>query len=812
MKQTGIGLTSVGAVAVVLTVVLSVGLAGGAWAIQPQTWTHDAEADFEPGDPDGVVITDKGRLRLAGEEVSIGGLPESVSVVYGLARVGETVYVAGGPVGYVGKVEDGEVVEVKAYGEAEQVFVIEAYKGGLLAGVSSADGARVEWYDGSSWSVVAELPGERYVWDFLETDKGLVVATGIEGRVYLVAEGVEPAVIYDGEQANVLCLAGGAEAAGGVFVGTDTDGWVVRLTPGGGGAEGEAWDPYVLLDADEAEVGALLLGPDGTLYAGTSDADGARPGRLEDPVEEEAGEPMEVEEEAEPEAEAAEEAEAEAEGEPAAEAVEEPEAEAEEPGLMEVKPTAEDRDRLREMLRERLLAARESGRLEGPDVDEGRADEGGDEPRRSRARTVSDREKKSGNAVYAISPEGFVTEAFRESVMMLALSFDGQGRLLVSTGDEGQVYRVELGGNRAVAELLKLEGKQVLAVLPDDGEGSVGVLAGGSNPAGLLYLAGGPEAEGVYTSPVMDAGQVSLWGKMRLRAGLPAGSAVVVQSRSSNVADPDHAGWSGWGEAVTLDGGVEGLVEGMELKEVAVDAPPARFLQYRLSFEAGDIAVGEGPTVDRVDLSYVVPNLPPAVTSLTVDVPDAPEPGGDPKPVYEIEWEAEDPNGDGLTYRVEYLPVGSEKFLKLAEGVTDDSVDWDTRRVPDGRYVVRVVASDAVDNPPDMARSVARVSEVVSVDNGRPELAEVEHAVEGRTLTVSGVASDAFSPLGSLGYSLDGEEEFSVLVPEDLILDSTSEAWSVTLRGLARGPHVLTLRVVDARGNALYRNVFFEVP
>ncbi|MEM1211140.1 MAG: hypothetical protein AAGI68_02475 [Planctomycetota bacterium] len=803
MNRISVGLVCCVAVGVLLV------LGEPAWAIQPQTWTHDAEADFEPGDPDGVVITDKGRLRLAGREEAIEGLPESVSVVYGLARAGETVYVAGGPVGYVGKVDDGVVVEVKTYSEQEQVFVIRATEGGLLAGVSGQGKTRLERFDGAEWSVVAEFPDERYVWDVLETTAGLVVATGIEGRVYLVGEDGQAEVIYDGEQANVLCLAGGSNA---VFLGTDTDGWVVRLTPGG---EGEAWDPYVLLDADEAEVGSLLLGPDGTLYAGTSDADGSRPGRLEDPVEEEAGEPMELEA-VEPELPAEPEAEADAEAaeQPAVAEVEEQgaEQETEQPGLLQAKPTAEDRDRLRELLRERLLAARESGRLEGPKVDADDAETEDDEPRRSRARTVSDRERKSGNAVYAISPEGYVTEAFRESVMMLALAFDGQGRLLVSTGDEGQVYRVELSGNRAVAELLKLEAQQVLGVLPDEDEGSVGVLAGGSNPAELLYLAGGPEAEGVYTSPVMDAGQVSLWGQMRVRAGLPAGSSVVVQSRSSNVADPDHAGWSKWGDAVTLDGGEAGLVEGMELKEVAVDAPPARFLQYRLSFEAGDDTVGDGPTVDRIDLSYVVPNLPPAVSSLTVEVPDAPTPGDDPSPVYEIEWEAEDPNGDGLTYRVEYRPIGSEKFLKLAEDVTDDSVDWDTRRVPDGRYVVRVVASDASDNPPDMARSVARVSEVVSVDNGRPELTGVGHAVEGRVLTVSGVASDAFSPLMSLAYSLDGEEEFRVLVPDDLIVDSTKEAWSVTLRGLARGPHVLTLRVVDARGNALYRNVFFEVP
>ena len=57
-------------------------------AIQPQRWVHTTEADFEPGDPDGTVITNLGDIKLAAETQSLEGLPEGVGMVYDIQRVG----------------------------------------------------------------------------------------------------------------------------------------------------------------------------------------------------------------------------------------------------------------------------------------------------------------------------------------------------------------------------------------------------------------------------------------------------------------------------------------------------------------------------------------------------------------------------------------------------------------------------------------------------------------------------------------------------------------------------------------------------
>src|SRR5262249_49489378 len=55
--------------------------------------------------------------------------------------------------------------------------------------------------------------------------------------------------------------------------------------------DGSLHDSYVLYNAGEPEIGALVVFADGTIYAGTADADQARPGRLNEAVGTEVGRP-----------------------------------------------------------------------------------------------------------------------------------------------------------------------------------------------------------------------------------------------------------------------------------------------------------------------------------------------------------------------------------------------------------------------------------------------------------------------------------------------------------------------------------------
>ncbi|MEM9882561.1 MAG: hypothetical protein AAF800_06570 [Planctomycetota bacterium] len=785
-------------------------------AIQPQRWVHSTEADFEPGTFDGVVVTNLGDLKLASAAEPTAELPDGVSVIYDTAVVGDTLVVAAGPEGKLLAIDDGEAVELMVF-EDRQVFSLLATPNTSVftAAVSGAESSLLTLNldtggDQPEASILKEvaLPEVDYVWDLATRpgDTTLLLATGGEGKVLGVGPNDTAETLLDTAQANVLCLAVGPDGV--VYAGTDTDGLVYRLD-----ADGTA---FVVYDAAEPEIGALLVAGDGSVYLGTADADQARPGRLENaageagrpdadqaaiPVEVEPIDPPDLPVEPDPTpmnapAEAAAAETDEIAGPPTTD-TSETNAD-EDPGdaaATPTTPTAEQYDRLRDEVRRRLLAARETGAMPAGNGRPAAADR---PTRRAAPAAAAD---KSGNAVYRLDPHGFVSEVFRESVMVLSLAEDNSGRLLVGTGSEGQLYRVDPAAGE-VAVLNDLEPQQLLALRPTD----AGLLVGGSNPAALLSLTGDTADTGTFTSQPLDAGQVSLWGRFRLTADLPPGSSASVRFRAGNVADPEIAAWSAWTDPidVTPDDDHPPLAP----HELEVAAPPARFLQYEVTLESD--AAEATPLVGKIELAYVTPNLRPAVASLTAAYPDFAGVDQPASTTMNLAWSATDDNGDRLLYDLHFRPAGASDWLHLAEDLTDTSFAWETRSVPDGRYELRVTADDRLDNPGDMALTAARRADPVLVDNTPPTLT-LDGSVGDGSAELRGEAADAFSTIRSVAYALDNADEYVPVLPDDLIYDSTREAWSVTLSDLAPGGHVVTVRVLDDRGNAAFASRLFEV-
>jgi hypothetical protein len=262
-----------------------------------------------------------------------------------------------------------------------------------------------------------------------------------------------------------------------------------------------------------------------------------------------------------------------------------------------------------------------------------------------------------------------------------------------------------------------------------------------------------------------------------------------------------------------------------------VTSPPARFLQYRVTLN-GDGRVT--PVVDRVDITYVVPNMKPVIASIQATYPGQMTPAGGgagvrPRPAgggaaaaaagaepeaqttMNIEWEASDPNNDTLIYTLEYQPAGSKQWLPLEKDLDTTNFEWQTRRVPDGRYTVRVTASDSPDNVADMARTASRHSDPILVDNTQPTLDGLKWRVEKGVLIITGTAKDNLSAMRSIHCAIDSTEEWKAALPDDLIFDSTGEAFTIKISGLSAGPHVITVRAVDGRGNPRYEAVLVEI-
>ena len=880
--------------------VLLVWFATPAAAVQPGQWVHTAEADFNPGEFKNAVVTNLGDVKLAANVNLLHKAPEPATVVFDLAQSPDgTVYLSVGPEGQLLRRAEDKLEEVLKL-DGEQAFALDVYDGELLLAVSGEPSRLAVLREGKLETLI-ELPTVRYIWDVRVQDKLIYLATGVEGQLLCVdlsqpapaadapaqpeaaqpglelpqspAEAAdaesqeeedadEPAwsdprvtVLLDATQLNLLCL--GRDMRGRLYVGTDGEGLVYRVTPAAE-ADKEA-EIFVVYDAPEPEIAAMLVQGDGTVYVGTADAEQARPGRLEEarkveggrpepetPAVAQPGEPQEPEP-VEPDLpvapqpdpmphtqqpvgapdETADDEPINVEGsdipveqteESPAETPAEQEASAAESDAAEPQEASpEQLDALRQIIRQRLEQARQEG---------GEMQMMPSQPRQPRRPPVGataaarqrpqESPRKPGNAVYRINPDLFVTEVFRESVMILRL-VELDGKLLVATGNEGQVFQVDPRAEETTI-LLDLEPQQVPTMLRLNGE----VLLGTANPAELHRLEQGFAKEGTYTSTVLDAAHVSQWGRMHVVGQIDPMLSVKVQTRSGNVQDPEQAPWSPWSEAVMLEHAPS--VTPLTPREVAVSSMPARFLQYRLTL-TGD---GSGtPIVDRVALTYVMPNLKPAIASVQAQYADeagaAPRPGGaggagkgveepprDPK--MNITWKAEDPNGDQLTYKIEYRLAGTEVWLPLAEDLTATTYVWQTQRMPDGRYHLRVVASDVSDNPLDKALAATRQSDPVVIDNTPPQfVGEPVAVVQNQRVTVRFSARDAMATLRSVHWTVDGEDEWRSAQPGDQVFDSTSEDFVITIPDLAKGSHVITLRVIDARGNALYRALIVQV-
>lgn len=770
-------------------------------AIQPAAWTHTTEADFAGGDPVDTIVTNLGDIKLTSETTQIEGLPEGVTVIHDVVKMQNATYVAAGPEAKILKVTQDGVEIVAEYDSAQIFSITQHFKDQLLIGVSAGKETRIDELRDGELITLTTLPDVKYIWSLRSVFEGeagrngLLIATGLQGKVLYFQEGDgQVKTLLETAQANILSLA--TDTQGNIYAGTDTDGLVYRID-----AEG---NPFVVYDAPEAEVAAIYVADDGTVYAGTAAADQARPGRMAQPVDKETGRADEPEE-AMPEDEVPAEEEPPAEEQPEDVA---PEADADGDAVeAPAKPTVEQYDRLRDTMRQRLEQARETGEfdvaVDGAQPLAPVADNNDKPDRPSRAQPAAPAQRKQGNAVYQIDPNGFVREVFRESAMILAIAPlpDQSGKLLVTTGNEGQVFTIDprLGESTLLTDL---DSQQVTAAVQTD----AGLLLAGANPAALVLLDQGLAQTGSYTSQVLDAGQISMFGTFKLTADIPVGCSVIVETRSGNVGDPETAAWSAWTEATTLE--ADPATNALAPREVKLDAPPARYLQYKLTLTSAN---GQTPTIDEVDLAYVSPNVPPQVTALNITVPTTGEPGSAHDPNIALQWQATDDNSDRITYTLEYRPAEATRYLPLEDGLTDTRYAWKTQHVPDGWYTVRVTASDALDNPADMAQTAARVSEPVLVDNSAPTLDGLETQVADGKVTLAATAQDGLSPIKSIAYSVDGSDEYQASLPQDLIYDSTSESWSATISDLSLGEHVVAVRVIDARGNTAYRQVIVTV-
>jgi hypothetical protein len=425
-------------------------------------------------------------------------------------------------------------------------------------------------------------------------------------------------------------------------------------------------------------------------------------------------------------------------------------------------------------------------------------------------------------AIYRIAPDGLYDSVWESSDdAPYDVLPEADGSLLVATGNKGKIYRLS-GDPVRVMLVARADAQQVTALVRDT-RGSVWCAT--ANPGKLLELSARQTTRGTYTSDVRDAEIVATWGAISWRGSTPAGTTVKLYSRSGNTAVPDET-WSPWSSAYSRPGGEQ------------ITSPKARYLQWKVELGGTPAAT---PLVTSVTAAYLQRNLRPEVASITLQPPGvifqkpfssgdteiagfegltndrraaaASAPGapstasptpplgrrGYQKGLQTLIWRADDDNDDDLVYDVLYRREGETNWKPLKRSLTDPIYVWDTTSVPNGTYVVKIVASDAPGNPPGSGRGGGRQGPAVERDNTPADMAGTCDRRDASRTVVSFTVTDDFSSVQRVEYSLEGDR-WRPVYPKDGIADSPSEQFEISLDADTT-ERAVVLRAIDAMNN-----------
>jgi hypothetical protein len=166
-----------------------------------------------------------------------------------------------------------------------------------------------------------------------------------------------------------------------------------------------------------------------------------------------------------------------------------------------------------------------------------------------------------------------------------------------------------------------------------------------------------------------------------------------------------------------------------------------------------------------------------------------------------FQWQADDRNGDTLEYVIYYRSLNETTFRLLKDKLRDNFYTIDGATLADGRYIIKITASDAPDNPAGQALTGERLSDPVDIDNTPP----VVRVAGQPQLRPNGVAAtfaveDATGKVKRADVSVDGGP-WTPIFPDDGIADSGRETYSVAFPVITPGEHTISLRAFDTSGN-----------
>lgn len=418
-----------------------------------------------------------------------------------------------------------------------------------------------------------------------------------------------------------------------------------------------------------------------------------------------------------------------------------------------------------------------------------------------------------GSEIYRIGVDGAPIRlvTLKDDVVYALAVRDGS--LLAATGNRGRVYRVDTDGSGRFADLVHVEASQgmAFAAVRD------GLLLGTSNSGKVFRVGDELAKDASYVSEVFDTGGFSQWGRAEVRPQSLQG--VELSVRTGNVPSA-VMGWSEW-KRVSADGAFEvAAARFVQWKAVmgaggTLDAVGLNYLPKNVSPAVDEIVVQAGariapgggtPAVTTVQVGFAAAG---SAVSFTPDANAAPLTAQKDKTAVTVRWMAHDDNGDDLIFAVWYRGVGEANWRLMKDKISDRFYSFDSSLLPDGSYEVKVVASDAPEHGDAEALTGERVSGVFVVDTTPPVPGVLAAEMRGTKIHAVFEAKDAVSPISHAEYSVDAGA-WQYVEPVGKVSDLPMERYDflvevpqATVPVTDAKEHVIAVRVYDRFENAV---------
>ena len=99
----------------------------------------------------------------------------------------------------------------------------------------------------------------------------------------------------------------------------------------------------------------------------------------------------------------------------------------------------------------------------------------------------------------------------------------------------------------------------------------------------------------------------------------------------------------------------------------------------------------------------------------------------------------------------------------------------------------------------------SRISDAFVIDNAAPAIESEYIDVKEKTATLKLTVTDEYTAIGNVSYTVNSSKDWISITPDDLIYDTTTEEFTIIVKDLEDGEHIIAVKISDDVNNTKYK-------